>query len=259
MITEKKYPRLHPKLGRHVKHDSRSLEYPFDVTGLTIRSVVWPRHIPILDQGDIGSCVANAAIGDLATDPEFPAVPSTCPYSLDEPGAVKLYSDLETEDGYGPYPPNDNGSTALTAGKVLLRAGVISGYKWCFDARSALRALSVLPFMFGTVWTEHMFRPDTDGRVHPEGSIMGGHEIYCREFDMHGPTVWKGSRLYFDNSWGESWGLAGRFYLTLADFEILLAQQGDVVLFLPLKSDGVLREARQRRRRHHRAHRNTRK
>jgi hypothetical protein len=72
-----------------------------------------------------------------------------------------------------------------------------------------------------------MFNPDADGRVHPTGSIAGGHEIVARTLDVPGQKVW------FDNSWGSSWGVGGKFYLTFTDFGNLLSQQGDVVVLIP--------------------------
>ena len=38
--------------------------------------------------------------------------------------------------------------------------------------------------------------------------------------------------VWFDNSWGTSWGLAGRFYLTFNDLGTLLNQQGDVTVLV---------------------------
>jgi hypothetical protein len=66
-----RYNATDPRLGRHVRHDSRSarLQYSVGVLPRTaVRSVVWNRHIPILDQGQIGSCVPNTGVELLATD-----------------------------------------------------------------------------------------------------------------------------------------------------------------------------------------------
>ena len=246
-ITIRKYENRHPLLGRHVRHDSRSLEFPFPTADLHIKSVVHARHIPILDQV-AGSCTANAGIGNLATTPLFEALPLKLDYTLDEPGALQLYSDEETLDGDGPYPPNDFGSDGLTCAKVLKAHGLISAYQHCFDARSALLALSVTPFMFGTDWTTTMFSPDADGRVHPKGNVEGGHEILCREYDA------EKERLWLDNSWGLAWGLNGRFYLTLKDFEHLLKRDGDIVILLPLQGLPSSPTAMRRRRRFHHHH-----
>lgn len=244
-IIHKYYEDPHPLLGRIVHHDSESRKFPFPTAGLTIQSVVHARHIPIMDQKDAGSCTADAGIGDLGSDPMFGALPASIPYSLDQSGALKLYSDEEVADGGEPYPEADLGSSGLTCAQVLKAAGLISGYQHCFDPQSALLALSVTPFMFGTDWQEKMMDPDPDGRVHPEGEVIGGHEILCREYDLDGDKLW------FDNSWN-GWGVDGRFYLTVKDFEHLLKKDGDVTILRPLGS--VVTPIQERHHRHHRHH-----
>ena len=227
MITKIHIPTTDIKLGRHINHDSRSLNYIFHPRAKTITSVTQPRHIGILDQGQIGSCTGNAGIGALATDPLFSTMNSSSKYSLNESGALKLYSDAETIDGDGPYPPNDNGSSGLSIAKALKTAGLISSYQHVFNSNSALLSLAQYPILFGTYWYSAMFTPDTDGRVHPSGTIVGGHEIVARQIDAPNQRIW------FDNSWGTSWGVQGRFYLTFADFNTLMQQQGDIIVLIP--------------------------
>ena len=227
MVTKAIIPSTDKRLGRHINHDSRSLNYTFNVKGLTIASTVHPRNIPILDQGQVGSCTGNAGIGALATNPLFQSLNNETTYALNETGALKLYSDAETIDGHGPYPPHDNGSSGLSIAKALKNTGLISSYQHAFDSTTAITALSQYPFIFGTYWYDSMFTPDGDGRVHISGRIAGGHEILCREVDA------VNQRLWFDNSWGTSWGVNGRFYLTFADFDTLLKRSGDVVIFIP--------------------------
>jgi hypothetical protein len=43
------------RLGRHVLHDSRSLEYTIAENFAAITSVLWKRDIPVLDQGNVGA------------------------------------------------------------------------------------------------------------------------------------------------------------------------------------------------------------
>ena len=227
MVTKAVISSTDKRLGRQINHDSRSLNYTFNTKGLKVISTVHSRHIGILDQGQVGSCTGNAGIGALATDPLFQSLNNETVYALNETGALKLYSDAETIDGDGPYPPQDNGSSGLSIAKALKKAGIISSYQHAFDSLTAITALSQHPFIFGTYWYNGMFTPDADGRVHLNGSIAGGHEILCREVDA------VNQRLWFDNSWGTSWGVNGRFYLTFADFDILLKRSGDVIIFIP--------------------------
>ena len=116
------------RLGRNVKRDSRSLAYAYKrTTAGTLRDTLWPRHIPILDQGDVGSCTGNAETGALACDPLFGALPAGSGV-LNEAMALKLYSAAETIDGDGPYPPNDYGSSGTSVCQAALDLKLISGY-----------------------------------------------------------------------------------------------------------------------------------
>jgi hypothetical protein len=215
-----------------VHHDSRSRLFSFDTKGRTLTSVAHARYTNILDQGQVGSCTGNAGIGALSTDPLYRSLPTKLTYSLDETGAVKLYSDAEVIDGSGAYPPNDNGSSGLSIAKALKTAGIISGYQHTFTLNDALLALTVYPILVGINWYQGMFTPDPDGRVHISGALAGGHEIVARQIDATNSRVW------FDNSWGTSWGVKGRFYLTFTDLGTLLSQQGDVVVLLPTTTPG---------------------
>lgn len=226
-IYHEKIPSKDPRLGRNIMHDSESRKFEFPTEQLPIMSKVWNRYIPILNQGSVGSCTGNAGIGDLGADPMFSVLNSSMKYSLDETGALKLYSDAEDIDGDGPYPPNDNGSNGLSIAKALMNAGMISGYQHTFSLDAALRALSVTPWITGINWYDGMFNPDSEGRVQPTGQIAGGHEVLCRESDVPSEKIW------FDNSWGE-WGINGRFWMSFEHFGELLEQRGDVTILLPL-------------------------
>lgn len=228
IIYKEKITSHDPRLNRHVYHDSRSKLYKFDTKGLSIVSVTHTRNIPILNQGNVGSCTGHAGIGALGTNPLFPTVSKDSKYSLNDKGALMLYSDAQVIDGNGPYPPNDFGSYGLSIAKALKNAGVISGYQHTFTLDDALKALTVTPVIVGLNWYESMFKTQRDGRIVISGSLAGGHEIVARGIDAIGKKVW------FDNSWGPEWGLKGRFYLTFKDFGTLLSQNGDVVAFTPL-------------------------
>jgi len=227
-ILIKHLPKLDPRLGRRVHHDSRSLAYPFITDGLTIKSVVYKRNIPILNQGNVGACTANAAIGLLGTDPFFETLPLVLPYSLDEAGALKLYSDEEVFDGEGTYPPNDVGGSGLSVSSVIANAFLTSGTQHTFSANDALKALSKTPVLFGTNWYNSMFNPASDGKLTiGGGGIAGGHELLIREIDAPNERVW------LDNSWDISWGIQGRCYISFEDFNTLLNEDGDITIPIP--------------------------
>lgn len=230
-IYRERIPATDPRLGRHVHHDSRSRAYVFDTTGLTIGDVDHTRRVSIFDQGNLGSCTGNAGIGCLATDPFRDTLPANPAYSLDEVGAVDLYSDATRADGYpGQYPPDDTGSDGLTIAKVLTRAGLIAGYQHTFTLDDALKALTVTPLITGTVWYKSMFTPTSEGVVPvvKSSGVAGGHEYEVVGYDQARGLV------RFANSWGTSWGDHGYFWMAAEDWGALLAQQGDVTVFTPV-------------------------
>lgn len=222
------------RLGRHVRHDSRSAAYAIAGTPTsTLVSKRWTRRIPVLDQGDLGSCTGNAAAGWLGTDDatrqgltEYGGNP------IDEAFAVELYGEATQLDSYqGTYPPDDTGSDGLSVAKALVQFDVATGYQHAFSLQAALTALSTLgPVMFGVNWYEDMFDPAADGRLHITGSLAGGHEFVVDEIDVTNQRVW------LTNSWGSGWGVQGRAYLTWADATKLLGQQGDVTVPTPVSA-----------------------
>jgi len=218
-----------PRLGRHVNHDPRSRRFPVRTADVKLRSVRHTRHVPIFDQGNLGSCTGNAAVGCMATDPfhttldahELELIP------LDQSGAVNVYAHATMIDPFpGSYPPEDTGSDGLSVAKVLHANGLIAGYEWAFTLDTALQALMERPFITGTWWTEDMFEPDAEGIVHPTGRDAGGHEYVCDGYDAERGLVW------FANSWGEGFGEDGRFAIPAEEYGDLLDRQGDVTFFV---------------------------
>jgi hypothetical protein len=214
-------------LGRHVEHDPRSRQFAFRAPAPPAQSVRHYRNIPVLDQGQLGSCTGNAAAGAVGTGRNW--VGPVKALTLDEPFAVKLYSTATTlDDVAGTYPPDDTGSSGLAVAKACQRAGLISGYQHTFTLADALAALEVGPIIVGSNWHQAMFDPAPDGRLTVSGAVPGGHEYVVDEIDVERQRVW------LTNSWGPDWGLQGRAWLSWADFGRLLAADGDVVLFTPV-------------------------
>jgi hypothetical protein len=202
VILRQFLPCLDLRLGRHVHHDSESRRYAFPTAGLSIAAVRHQRHVPIFDQGQLGSCTGNAAVGCLATGPFYGTLTNPV-YSEDEAGAVACYSAATRIDGYGgEYPPTDTGSDGLTVAKVLQQAGEIAGYQHTFSLDDALKALQTVPLITGVDWYADMFNPSSEGLLSVSGQYAGGHEIVVDEYDP--VRGWVG----FTNSWGAGWGVA---------------------------------------------------
>lgn len=212
-------------IGRRVRHDPRSLLYQVVPDG-TVATVLWERTIPVLDQGDVGSCTGNATVGLLGTVPNVASVPAGV--TLNEAEALKIYSAAETIDGDGPYPPNDNGSSGVSAASAAKNAGLCSGYVHATSLAAAQTAIQKGPFMIGSDWYTSMDSPDANGLVTVSGTVRGGHEYECRGYDSQ-TDLW-----HLTNSWGTSFGVNGEFFYSSASFSKLLADQGDVTQLVPL-------------------------
>jgi hypothetical protein len=237
-----RYRPTDPRLGRHVKHDTRSALYGVpERPRSAIKSVKWERHIPILNQGDVGSCVPNTLVELLATDAEgYTGVTSVeikkpdtqglfqagTTVQLDEPTAQQFYRLLTRIDSYpGEWEPDDTGSDGLTMAKALVMVGLSDKYRHAFSYTGAVSALQSGPVGFGTVWYNSMFEPDKNTgeiKVDPSSGVAGGHEYMSREFDAEQDRVW------IDNHWDQTWGLDGRAWISGKSMTALLKAQGDV-------------------------------
>lgn len=221
---------LDPRLKRHINHDSRSALYRLNTAGLTVADVEWSMHIATMNQLATGKCTAEAATETLASDPFWGTLTAVQQGALNDRWSDAFYSDEESLDGDGPYPPNDNGSSGLTSAKVAKNLGLISGYEHTFTADDALKGLGLRPGSWGTFWKTGMDAVDTTtGQVKYTGSTRGGHELCIYKI------VAKLEQVWFRQSWG-AWGYRnlGLGWISFADFEKSLADQGDVTFFTPL-------------------------
>ena len=207
------------RLSRHVVHDPRSKNFPADAAA-AITSV---QHSAVglpLDQGNIGSCTANALCGALDSAPD-----NTAGRQFAENDAVSLY-ELETKLEGQPYPPNDPGGSGLMVCKAAKQLGWITSYTHAFGINHALRALTLRPVITGVNWYTSFDAPDANGLVAitPGATVRGGHEVVADGIDAPNQLVW------FWNSWGASYGLGGRFGMSFDTWAQLLTEQGDVTV-----------------------------
>lgn len=225
------------RLGRHVGHDERSRAYALseDLLPSTYTSAVHEVRIPVLDQGDLGSCTGNAAEAFVGCDPLYDAVPETLAARptgdahVDESQAVALYSAATKLDEFrGQYPPTDTGSSGLGVAKAAQKAGLISGYQHAFSLDTALKALSASPLIVGVNWYEGFDQPNAAGFARISGSVRGGHEFLLYGIDAGAQHV------LARNSWGTSFGVDGCFSFSFDDLGRLLSEDGDATLFVPL-------------------------
>jgi len=188
------------------------------------------RAIAVLDQLQLGSCTGNATVGCLGTAPFYDTVKNNG-MVFDEKLAVKVYSlGTQLDSVSGTYPPTDTGSTGIGVAKAAMQMGLISGYTHTFSFDDTLKALSTQPVIIGVNWYNGFFEPDADGiiSIAANDTIAGGHEFVLDEIDVERQLVGA------TNSWGESWGLNGRFYIPFALLKRLLNEDGDVTVFTPI-------------------------
>lgn len=227
------------RLGRHVQHDPRSRAFGVseDLLPGGYTSAVHQVRIPVLDQGDLGSCTGNAAEAFVGCDPLYDAIspqvsarPTGDPVA-DEKQAVALYSAAtRLDDVRGQYPPTDTGSTGVAVAKAAQKAGLISGYQHAFSLDTALKALAVSPLIVGVNWYEGFDTPDANGIVKISGSVRGGHEFLLFGIDA------EQQRVLARNSWGTGWGVQGTFSFSFDDLGRLLSEDGDATLFVPISA-----------------------
>jgi hypothetical protein len=223
------------RLGRHQWLDARSLAYMVEndvrAMGSGLKDRSWERVLPVLDQGNLGSCTGNAGTGALGTQPFYDAVGRAAlgegaDGTRGEQFAVQLYEAATAIDGYpGVYPPDDTGSSGLAICKVLKSRGTISGYRWARSAYGFLRLLQDGPVLQGMPWYSAFFHPDAQGFIDADpqwstSGVAGGHEIEAVGLELDTADAFN-SVITYVNSWGTGWGDAGRFRMRLRTYEQL--------------------------------------
>lgn len=214
------------RLGRHIRHDSRSRGYPYRAVNPTaaLKTTLIERYIAILNQGTVGDCTENAGVGACGTGQIYLDLDVEQRNSLNEILAVSMYSDEEVLLGYGPYPPNDDGGDGLAACQVMKTHGLISGYTHCTTLNDVLEAVNDgNQVMIGSNWYDSMDNPTSSGLVSisPNAVVRGGHEYLARGINVESQLV------FLDNSWGDEWGLKGSFEYSWDTLDRLLSEQGD--------------------------------
>lgn len=219
-------------MGRIYTPDERDLQYPMRAGLPSAKKMAanplptrktWGIKPPVLDQGKTGTCVAQAWHNFLRCKPTQTVKTA--------PPAFTLYRELIIVDE---YPGNDNevnllddelqyGSSVRAGVKALEARGHIKQYLWAFDISTVVEwVLTKGPVVMGTNWYDSMFTKTTDGILKVEGTVAGGHAWMVRGVDtkkrLVGPCA---------NSWGKDWGKNGEFYLSFADFERLIHEQGE--------------------------------
>lgn len=217
-------------LGRNVQHDPVSRNFAAVATRAP-RTILWPHNAPVLDQGEVGSCTGNAMAQLVNTALWTTAREKVKGHGkfMTEADALTLYkAATRLDEDPDHYLPTDTGSSGLAVAKAAAKQGFTGSYLHAFGLDHMLSALQAHPVICGTSWTSDMFTPNRKGFVRPTGEDQGGHEYLCLGADVEGKF------LTFLNSWSDGWGKKGRFFITFADYDQLLRNEGDVVVPIPV-------------------------
>lgn len=202
-------------LDRLVSFDERSRAYPIRtlVAGKVPRSYTWAGGPAVLDQGTEGACVGFSIAGELAARPVAIA-------GVNEQTAFTIYRAAQMIDE---WPGEGYSGTSVLAGmKTATLSGYYTGYRWAFSLLDLILAIGYAgPVVLGVNWREGMWDPDADGTLHVEGAVAGGHAIMAR-----GVSVTK-KLIRLRNSWGPDWGLNGECFVSYADMQKLLDDDGE--------------------------------
>lgn len=222
-------PQQDPRLGRQVVHDPRSRSFAYPLAALPDKPtkpirhrVHGPRKTP---SQKVGCCTGvDQAVKCDATGNRIAGV------VLNMADAEHIYSHAtELDDDGQQWPPTDTGSSALYACKAAKDLALIDRYEWLFaGARQILATLAGgqgkpgRVVGVGTWWFDDMFRPDPKTLlVRPTGPKVGGHQWTITGWEPRYDAV---EGLCW---WGPDFGQNGRFRITLADLDTLLADDGD--------------------------------
>jgi hypothetical protein len=215
-------------LGRRYAEDVRDIQYPMrallPAEASTRPYRYWNASGWWGDQGNTPQCVAYAWTHWLEDGP----VGQRGPAPVVPPAAI--YKEAQAVDE---WPGSDYDGTSVRAGaKVLQARGFISTYTWAqtfSDIREAL--LEVGPVVVGTNWYETMFDPDEAGLIHIGGSIAGGHAYVYDGISVPHMLV------RIKNSWGRGWSNNGFAYISFADAERLLHEDGEAALAVEIRKN----------------------
>lgn len=121
---------------------------------------------------------------------------------------------------------NYEGTSVRGAAKWLQARGVIGNYYWGWDIDTMLYVLfNIGPVAMGIDWHLDMFEPDPETHlIKATGPVMGGHAVLANGGSL------KREQIRIKNSWGRDWGNNGHAWISFADMEKLINNQGEICL-----------------------------
>lgn len=184
-----------------------------------VKPVSWKDNEPVLDQGSTGHCVGFG----------WAQWGNTLPYDdkFKNTDGDAIYYECKVIDG---EPLQEDGSQVRSGAKALKARGRLDTYVFADTIDEAIAWIMTKgPVVMGTDWTEDMFTPDKNGLVKPTGQVAGGHCYVAVGYDP------KTQLIEYINSWDDSWGVDGHFFMSKTNAASLHAAQGDACGALELK------------------------
>lgn len=184
-------------------------------TDRPLRSWSWKRHL-WLDQGAEGSCTGHGAAHTLGAGQWW--------RNLTHEQARTFYKGAQR---YDEWPGEDyEGSSVLGVMEYIHHeTGFLKEYWWATNLNEVLHAVAFYgPVEMGSWWRSGMMNTHDDGYIYNTGGVVGGHAYCVAAVDV--PR----QRVRVDNSWGAGWGRNGSAWLSFADLEGLLLEQGECAL-----------------------------
>lgn len=198
---------------------------PFDERDYNLRSFIPIRKYDVelterlwdfahepLDQKDTPHCVGFSGASWGVNEP--------CHTEFFNEDGHRFYYECKVVEG---QPNEENGAYVRSIGKVLKANGHLDAYAFAPDmATIKYWLLYKGPIIAGTIWTQGMFTPDENNIIHPTGETVGGHAYLINEIKSNG-------YLGIQNSWGNTWGVNGKAYISSEDFEHLFLRGGEAL------------------------------
>ncbi|MCX4885853.1 hypothetical protein [Streptomyces sp. NBC_00847] len=256
---------VHPRLGRHLVLDPRSLAYRRPYTGQPLKPAEWEPAVPVLDQQDLlaqgirtsemfqgtddvealGSCTGNAGTELVSVLHDAKTLKSAGLDVTDSVGAEKwaigLYSDASHRDQWldQTWPNIDCGSSGLGVAKALRSRGLIDQYGHATTGLEFCRDLQHGGLLAGMPWHQAWFEPVGASALLDDipdwdkSPIAGGHELCVTALEKVRTTATgrldhKNTIIRLRNHWTRSWGDNGSFRMSL-DIYRRLRKQIDLI------------------------------
>lgn len=192
-----------------------------------------------LDQGTEGACVGFGFCNDLMASPAVVGQKTLAALGGGDANAAArqfYYAAKRIDEWAG---ENYDGTSVNAGARVMRQLGFIDSFWWCIDANGIIDALHDGPVVVGWNLRESMWNTRPSGLYEYHGSIIGGH---CMVLTGYSPrrTI-PGETGYFEvvkgrNSWGESWGRRGDFYMKVDDLQTIHTDGGEACVLVGRKS-----------------------